>query len=534
MNDNQKLQQTPAALYFLNGQAGLKDRQQSPELTGEKIHVSEAISKVSVFYEFLRMSAEYTEEHLIFRSVIERILKRRTFIQMQDDAQELSKGLIKELISGGYLANDTIHAEVNKTVGAILGRYLILFESIEDRPADLNDFLIQLASVEIEREFSKNEREKEEVFAHFAFMVMRDHINWSPVFKNSKEHELQIFISILRGILKYDDPQISFSIFNNAISGWSRLNLAETALRAPEVVAFWKNIVGWLNHPHHETYLRVTRQLSPSFLTVKDVLNNHPQQWKEVFGDKERLSRAVSAAAQVRYDAAKSRLKYRASRATIYIFLTKMLMALGIEVPYDIFLAAHFAPVPLIINLLFPPALMFFMGVTTPIPGKKNTECIIKDVEKIIYVNTKGEMLRVVGTPKDQSILQKLLYAALMAGLFTLSFGICVLVLKILKFNIVSGGVFMFFLTVVSLFAYRIRKPVKDLFVTNIEGGFSTLLFLISYPLVVVGHALSDGAAKVNIPVIFLDIFIEAPLKSFLEVGEDWLSFLRQKQEEIV
>ena len=92
----------------------------------------------------------------------------------------------------------------------------------------------------------------------------------------------------------------------------------------------------------------------------------------------------------------------------------------------------------------------------------------------------------------------------------------------------------MFFLTVVSLFAYRIRKPVKELFVTNLEGGLSTLFFLISYPLVVVGHALSDGAAKINIPVIFLDIFIEAPLKSFLEVGEDWLSFLRQKQEEIV
>ena len=534
MSDNQKLQQTPAALYSLNGQADLKTRQQVPELTGEKIHVSEVVSKVSVFYEFLRMSAEYTEEHLIFRSVIERILKRRIFIQMQDDAQELAKGLIKELISGGYLANDTIYIDEVRVVGSILGRYLMLFESVKDRPADLNDFLIQLASVETEREFSKSERQKEEIFAHFAFMVMRDHINWSPVFKDNKEHELQIFISILRGILKYDDSQISFSIFNNAISGWSRLNLTEVASRAPEVVAFWKNIIGWLNHPYHETYLRVTRQLSPSFLVIKDVVNSHPQQWKEVFEDKERLSRAVSAAAQARYDAAKSRLKHRASRATIYIFLTKMLMALGIEVPYDIFLVAHFAPIPLIINLLFPPALMFFIGVTTPIPGKRNTERIIKDIEKIIYVNNKNEMLRVVGTPKEQSILQKILYAALMTGLFILSFGICVGILSALKFNVVSGGVFMFFLTVVSLFAYRIRKPVKELFVTNLEGGLSTLFFLISYPLVVVGHALSDGAAKINIPVIFLDIFIEAPLKSFLEVGEDWLSFLRQKQEEIV
>src|SRR3989344_9105300 len=172
---------TPALQYLLNSQHELRLKENAPELPGERIHVSEAISKVSAFYEFLRMSAEYTEEHLIFRSVIERILKRRIFIQMQDNAQDLAKGLIKELISGGYLANDTIYVDVNKAVATILGRYLMLFESINDRPADLNDFLIQLASVEIEREFSKNERQKEEIFAHFAFMVMRDHINWSPV-----------------------------------------------------------------------------------------------------------------------------------------------------------------------------------------------------------------------------------------------------------------------------------------------------------------------------------------------------------------
>src|SRR3989338_11194420 len=241
MSDNQKLQQTPAALYFLNGQANLKTRQQVPELTGEKIHVSEVVSKVSVFYEFLRMSAEYTEEHLIFRSVIERILKRRIFIQMQDDAKELSSGLIKEVISGGYLHNDSVHLDEIDVIATILNRYLALFQVIEDRSSDLNDFLVQLASVEIERGFSKLEREKEESFAHFAFMVMRDHIQWAKGLSEAPEHELEIFIAILRGILQYDDPQISFAIFRSAISGWSSLNQKEASARAQEILTFWKN-----------------------------------------------------------------------------------------------------------------------------------------------------------------------------------------------------------------------------------------------------------------------------------------------------
>ncbi|OHA47252.1 MAG: hypothetical protein A3A80_03740 [Candidatus Terrybacteria bacterium RIFCSPLOWO2_01_FULL_44_24] len=525
---------TPALQYLLNSQHELRLKENAPELPGERIHVSEAISKVSAFYEYLRMSAEYTEEHLIFRSVIERILKRRIFIQMQDDAKELSSGLIKEVISGGYLPNDSVHLDEIDVIATILNRYLALFQVIEDRSSDLNDFLVQLASVEIERGFSKLEREKEESFAHFAFMVMRDHIQWAKGLSEAPEHELEIFIAILRGILQYDDPQISFAIFRSAISGWSSLNPKEASARAQEILTFWKNTKNWLEHPHHEFYLRVVRQLNPSFLIVRDVLSHHPQQASEVFADYDRLHRAVNAAAEAKYSSAKARLRHRASRATIYIFLTKMLMALGIEVPYDLFLVSHFAPVPLVINLLFPPALMFFMGATTPIPSKKNTERIIKDVNKIVYVQGKGEMLRIVAYPKVRGSIQRILFATFLVALFVISFGLVAFLLKTMQFNIVSGGVFMFFLTVVSLFAYRIRKPVRELFVKDLEGGLSTLFFLITYPLVIVGHFLSDGAAKINIPVIFLDIFVEAPLKSFLEVGEDWLSFLREKQEEIV
>ncbi len=536
MNDQQQknILQTPAIRYFLTSQESLRAPKPEIDKPGEKIHVSEAISKVSSLYEYLRISAEYTEEHLIFRNVIERILKRRIFIQMQGESKELAGGLIKELISGGYLPNDVVHIDVVRDVGRIIDRYLAILDAIQDRSSDFNDFIIQLASVEIDREFNKVEREKEEAFAHFSLMAVRDRIQWSNIFSGTKEHNLQIYIAVLRTIVKYDDAQVYFALFRNSISGWDSLSPQAVAEQATRVEAFWKNSPSWMKHPYRETYLRVARQLYPAFVSIRDVFNQHPQQMEAVFSDPTRLERAVSAVAQARYDGAKSRLRSRAMRATIYIFLTKMLMALGIEVPYDLLFAKHFDALPLAINLLFPPALMFFMGATTPLPGKNNTERIIKDVRRIVYVNDNGEMLRIVSAPKQRGILEMALFGILLLGLFVFSYGLFIFLLRILRFSVVSGGVFIFFLTVVSLFSYRIRRPVRELFVKTFESARSTLLFLVTYPLVIVGYFLSDGAAKINIPVIVLDIFIEAPLKSFLEVGEDWLSFLREKQEEIV
>jgi hypothetical protein len=53
-------------------------------------------------------------------------------------------------------------------------------------------------------------------------------------------------------------------------------------------------------------------------------------------------------------------------------------------------------------------------------------------------------------------------------------------------------------------------------------------------PFLNAGFFLSKGLAKINFFSVFLDFIIEAPLKSIIEVFEEWTSFMREKKEEVV
>ncbi len=52
------------------------------------IHVDEVASKVAAFYEKIRGVVDWREEHLIRKAAIERILKRRLFLQKNEKGLE--------------------------------------------------------------------------------------------------------------------------------------------------------------------------------------------------------------------------------------------------------------------------------------------------------------------------------------------------------------------------------------------------------------------------------------------------------------
>jgi hypothetical protein len=65
----------------------------------------------------------------------------------------------------------------------------------------------------------------------------------------------------------------------------------------------------------------------------------------------------------------------------------------------------------------------------------------------------------------------------------------------------------------------------------GMAGHFSSYLTL---PFLYFGSYLSQGFAKINFFGVVLDFLIEVPLKSIIEVFEEWTSFLREKKEEVI
>ena len=72
----------------------------------ELIKVNLMTSAVASFYEKIRTIVDYKEEHLLRKSAIFRILKRR-FLE-SDDYYKIAENLMKELISARYLPNKKI------------------------------------------------------------------------------------------------------------------------------------------------------------------------------------------------------------------------------------------------------------------------------------------------------------------------------------------------------------------------------------------------------------------------------------------
>ena len=92
----------------------------------------------------------------------------------------------------------------------------------------------------------------------------------------------------------------------------------------------------------------------------------------------------------------------------------------------------------------------------------------------------------------------------------------------------------MFFVTLVSFFAYRIRVSAKEYEMTDRDGFFGPLVDFFFLPVLRVGHWLSGEIAKINIFIFLFDFILEAPLKVIFEVAEEWIRFIRTKKEEIV
>jgi hypothetical protein len=139
-----------------------------------------------------------------------------------------------------------------------------------------------------------------------------------------------------------------------------------------------------------------------------------------------------------------------------------------------------------------------------------------------------------VGRVKKGKGVFEQIFLAIYSILFVGTFAFIIWGLNQLHFNIVSQGIFIFFLCVVSFFAYRVRSISRDyVYQESREGILSSFVDFMFLPIIRVGQWLSSQIARLNVLGFIFDFIIEAPLKAFLEVLEEWAHFVRVKKEEI-
>jgi hypothetical protein len=187
------------------------------------------------------------------------------------------------------------------------------------------------------------------------------------------------------------------------------------------------------------------------------------------------------------------------------------------------------------VNVVVPVVFMWLMAATVKLPGEREQERLINRAWQIVSefeaAPSSGEVLLSAGlVGRGRFVLYYLLYV----GFFVITFSIIVIGLYRLGYSVASIGVFLFFLTIVAFFAYRIRQTALVYSYNPKATLRSSLADSLMLPIVVVGRALSSGVARLNFLVVVFDFVLEAPFKLVLKFLDNWATFLSARKDEVV
>jgi len=494
------------------------------ETKGDTIKTTKAASNLAVVYEAARNAVEFRSEHLIRQSAIVRILKRRLFLRQASG--KIAPLLIRELIWARYLKDDAVSVNKNDEIEKIVNKYRDIISLSKD--AKLRDWLFDLAGCEIEENLVFNPYPQ--LLINFTSQCLQTRISIEDEV-DEKMRDIQVYIAVERGFAINSEIFITYHLLKAIMPVWFDQNVNSEELLS-KLLEVKKEIDMDLSYPLASDIKReIVKQAAP-FNLLREMVIREPDVFMESLKDKDSMNNFATQMLNSLYQENQGKVMRASTRSIVYIFLTKMVFGMAVELPYD-FLVGRTNNLALIINLVFPPMLMFLLNLGVDIPNSANTKRIIEKINDYFYNGVDLKITTIGKRQKAINVFERIflgIYSILFVGVFVF----VIWVLNLLHFSIVSKAIFLFFLCVVSFFAYRVRSISKDYaYQEQKEGFLSSLIDFLFLPIVKVGQWLSGQIARLNFLGFIFDFIIEAPLKVFLEVVEEWIRFVRNKKEEI-
>ena len=503
--------------------------------SGHKFSVSRTVSTFAVLYEKARNAVEFRAEHLVRRAAIERILKRR--IALESDPKIITENLMIELIWAKYIDSSLIDDTDIHTVSEIITKYLYLRHSVFGPSSPKYqgitwDTVIGIASAEIDETIIP--ATKREALVNFVYQSIRGKIQLSSVDPNLLN--MLTYIAVERAYAQSDNALIMYHLLKMFDPTWTKRSWKDLSPMIESFITTIQTIEQQLNSPLIGPLGRYLRKQLPPFLLLRDFFFEHEQNARQIIEDPPKFEEALSEIAHKRYHQTGEKVRRAVVRSIIYIFLTKMILALALEAPVDLLIVRRVDYLPLAINAIFPPLLLFLITAFITIPGADNTKRLLERIKLIIYhfqEYQKGQDAFTLKVTRERPLLSSIFSIIYLVG-FLISFGLIIFILTKIHFNIASQTVFVFFIALITLFAYRIRQSAKEYEMVDRQGILEPIVDFFFLPILYAGDVLSREIAKINIFIFIFDFILEAPLKVIFEVVEEWIRFIRTKKEEII
>lgn len=540
-----------------------KNKQDETEEDTPKIRVSTLISRVAFFYEKVRNAVDYEEEHLLRKNAIARILRRQIVIEgvvKETDSVKISEHLLVELIRGSYLPNNKIPETKIAEISALLEKYISLKNKIAAKinadlslKTDINKakgligeknklihWIISLAACEIEENLGPNPIKQ--TIVDNLFSVLHKNVKLPADLPYENDLDIQLYLSIGRTFSKFDTEMLGFILFKYynpqwmAISDEAGISDQEDGLIsevAAHVLSLRAKIDAQLAHPLIKQLDRIVRVYALYFSILSETIEGDPAKvYNELQGGEKSFMALVRKVCNKKYLKAKSRLWRAALRGIIYIFLTKSIFVVLIEVPAIKFFNEPLNPVSLGINIAFPAVLLFVIVFFTHKPGENNTAKILGGIKEVAFSGSEKKQPIVLRRTSRRNWLKDGIFHLIYAASFCFTVFVVIWALDKINFNWVSVIIFLFFLAFVSFFSVLTTKGVKELIIVERkENLFTFLVDLFYMPIILVGRWLSSQFSKINVFIFLFDFIIETPFKVLVEIAEDWTKYVRERRD---
>lgn len=469
------------------------------------------VETLAQVYERARNALEYRAENLVRRAAIERILKR--WIIINSDPKSLSRHLLTELKWAKYLSFDEAKASKIQALETILEKYSNFFHGSIPQ-----EWVVKIASAEIEEIFNLNTDYHQ--FTFFAFQALKQKIEIED-----ENIDLFTYFATDKVYAASDNEQIAYHILKLAGSPLTKEKLEET----------WRlfNLA-----KDSKTLTRISkfvRRQMPPLILLRDMYFYHPSAFRKYFQNRETFTKNAGDVLDAQLEQMSGKVSTAGIRSVLYVFLTKMVIAFGAEVPFEVFILGHLNKFPLILNMIFPPLLMWVTTMQIHMPNKREREVLADRTWFVLdhfdSLSEEEDTLKKVDQNGKHGLVYNVfsvLYWILFIGVFA---GI-VFILRKIGYSLFSEAVFLFFLTVIAFFAYRISQIANVYSWKDPRDRNSGLIDIISLPILTIGSRLSVGLSKLNFLGFVFDFILEAPFKLILGFVDDWVQFLSVKKEE--
>lgn len=507
------------------------------------ISVNSLTSRAGALYEKIRYLVDYKDEHTIRRSAIERILKRKLSLEGEKD---VGRSLLQELVSAEYLPNNEVPEAFAATIQKIVEKYQLLYIKTEKhwswkqkkkaQPSKVESVVMSLAASEIDRRLFPHELD-DAVVESFYKTIKSAVLCTAPI--SEERLRAATYIACRRSLLGDDAPTLLYVLIIKYVPEIENAEDVEEIHRL--VSRFTKALVATrrqLDDPLVFRIMASIRNRALGFSLIREIIKKHGLDSEDIFEEPARLEEETKKILAEKYVRQNHAVWVSGVHAAVYILLTKSIFTFLLEVPYELYLYRSVDIFALGVNIIFHPVLLLFMVYTIAPLDSKNmarTLAIVKTIttdhrtpghlskEDIVYVrpqSNKPVMAFVLGA----------LYLVLVAG----TFGAIIRILVWLHFSVVSIALFLFFLALVSYFGLRIRHNAGRWKVSTPNENTASLLWnFFTIPIIHTGRWLSQKFAAVNVFVFVMDFIIETPFKIILGTFDSFLSFLKEKEEDM-